>query len=313
MSNYPLVSIVAACYNHAVFVVECLDSIVGQSYPNLELVVLDDCSKDNSVAVIEAWIAQNQSKISCKITFIPHKKNQGVCKTLNEGLSHCSGKYYQLIACDDVMLPHKIEKQVDLFEQSDESLAVVYTDALMIDENSVVRHPSFSEYWKFDKVPKHTFKEILIQNTIIAPTVLIRSTVLDDIGMYDESICFEDWDMWLRIATKYQFKRMDEALAKYRHFSTSFSQGKKYRKPLLIDSIALLEKHRGISKEIDALINEAQRPRITELIENNDARLGHLWKKLKYEKSAYSLFLFLCSLVGIDQEKAHRIKGRLKQ
>jgi glycosyltransferase involved in cell wall biosynthesis len=310
MSNKePLVSIVAACFNHSQFLEETLNSIVNQSYSNIEVVITDDGSTDNSVVLIKDWMAKN----TIKCTLIANEKNEGICKTFNKGLEKCNGKYFQVIACDDVMLVDKIEKQVAAFENSAEEIAVIYTDAQVIDENSILVQPSFSNYWKFPENASTSFEGLLKQNTIIAPSVLVRRSTMLEMKGFDESLCYEDWDMWLRLAKKYQFLKLDEPLVQYRNFSTSMSQGKTYRIAMTKDSIRLLEKHRGISTEIDALIDEAQRPYITALIENNDATKALLWKKLKYEKTPYSFFMFSCALVGLDQEKAHAIKNRFKK
>ena len=305
----PLVSIVAACYNHSRFLEETLDSIANQSYSNLELIVTDDGSTDDSVAIIQKWMARNT--IPC--TLIANPKNEGICKTFNKGLAACHGKYFQVIACDDVMLVDKIERQVALFENSGEKVGVVYTDAQVIDESSQIIDASFYDFWKLPKDININLKGLIKQNTIIAPSVLVKRAFLLEVGGFDENLCYEDWDMWLRLARKYDFVKLDQPLVQYRNFSASMSQGSTYRVAIAKDSVKLLEKCKGISKEIDTLIQEAQRPFITALIEHNDATTGELWKKVLYEKSAYSVFIWGCSFIGIDQKKAHEIKNKIKK
>lgn len=308
-NKVPLVSIVAACFNHSRFLEETLDSIANQRYSNIELIVTDDGSTDNSIAVIKEWMARNT--IEC--TLIANEKNEGICKTFNKGLAKCKGKYFQVIACDDVMLVDKIEKQVTAFENSAETVGVIYTDAEVIDEDSQILHTSFDTFWKFPKEATATLEGLIKQNTIIAPSVLVKRAFIIEEGGFDENLCYEDWDMWLRLTQKYAFVKLENPLVQYRHFSTSMSQGNTYRSAIAKDSIKLLEKHKGISEEMDALIKEAQRPYITALIENNDATTGVLWKKVKHEKSVYSIFMWGCSLVGIDQNKAHGIKNKIKK
>jgi len=305
----PLVSIVAACFNHGRFLEETLDSIANQSYSNLELIVTDDGSTDNSVALIKQWMARN----TMKCTLIANPKNEGICKTFNKGLAACKGKYFQVIACDDVMLVDKIKTQVAAFENSAENVGVIYTDAQVIDEDSQLINVSFDAFWSFPKEATATLEGLIKQNTIIAPSVLVKRSFVVDLGGFDENLCYEDWDMWLRLAQKYVFIKLERPLVQYRHFSTSMSQGSTYRSLIAKDSIKLLERHKGLSEKVDRLIQEAQRPCITALIEHNDATTAILWKKLKYEKSIYSLFMWGCSLVGIDQNKAHVIKNKLKK
>src|SRR6478672_5840202 len=110
MVDGPLVSVIALCYNHSRFVVECLESIRTQTYQPLHIILIDDQSKDNSVALIEEWIGTHH--VTC--TFIKHTTNKGICKSLNEGLSLARGKYISIIATDDVWLPEKLEHQVPI-------------------------------------------------------------------------------------------------------------------------------------------------------------------------------------------------------
>ena len=307
----PLVSIVAACFNHVEFVVETLDSIRLQTYENIELIITDDCSNDNSVAVIREWIARYN--VSC--TFIVNEQNEGICKTFNKGLASCTGKYFQVIACDDVMVGHKIEKQVYFLEASTDNLAMVHTDAIIIDNNSQVLPELFHNYNKIkeERYKSNDFERLIQLNHVIAPSCLIRRSAMDAIGgHYDESLSYEDWDLWLCLARKFKFLEIKEPLVKYRRVDGSFSHNGKWDILMAESSIKLLDKHRGISKEINRMIDESQREHLEILITNNKATRKHLWVKLRHERTLYSLFLFLCLSIGIDQDKAHFIKSKLK-
>ena len=110
--QYPLVSAIVLNYNHARFVIDCLDTVKAQDYPNLEIIVNDDASKDDSVALIEAWLA----KTNIPHQFIKNKTNQGVCRSLNNTLKIARGKYVSGIAADDVWLPGKLRTKVEMLE-----------------------------------------------------------------------------------------------------------------------------------------------------------------------------------------------------
>ena len=132
MNNQPLVSIVACCYNHEKYIEETLDSIISQTYGNIEIIIIDDFSTDQSVKKINMWIEENK----CKCLFIKNTENLGVVKTLNKALKKCNGKYFSLIACDDIFLKKKIENQIKIFENLSEEFVAIYSDAYTIDENS---------------------------------------------------------------------------------------------------------------------------------------------------------------------------------
>ena len=119
--EFPLVSIIAACYNHALFVVEALDSIKNQTYPNIQLIVTNDASTDKSKKLIESWISQQEFAVH----LISNETNKGVCYTFNKALKQVKGQYFQVISCDDVMLLNKIQQQVDFLESASEEFAMV--------------------------------------------------------------------------------------------------------------------------------------------------------------------------------------------
>jgi glycosyltransferase involved in cell wall biosynthesis len=219
----PLVTMIVLCYNQARFVVETLDSVKDQTYKHTELVIIDDCSSDDSVAVITRWLRENPD---LRCTFIPHQKNQGICKSLNEALSITSGKYISIIASDDIWLPDKIERQVAIMESQRDSVGVLYSDALVIEENGQLLPKSYTEtYLKLPEMPQgHVLDNLLQRNFVPGPTALIRRTCYDKVGFYDESLPWEDWDMWLRVASCYLFIYSKRLSAKYRIHPNSLTR-----------------------------------------------------------------------------------------
>ena len=121
----PLVSIVIPCYNHSQFVQETIQSIIDQDYENIELIIIDDGSKDNSVEVIQEMIP------ACEERFVRfefrYRPNKGLCATLNEALEWCEGEYFSPLASDDIALPHKTSFLLKKHQQYD--AAVVFGSA----------------------------------------------------------------------------------------------------------------------------------------------------------------------------------------
>jgi glycosyltransferase involved in cell wall biosynthesis len=219
VDTLPLVTVIAVCYNHSRFALESLESIRHQTYQNIQLIIIDDCSTDDSVAVIQNWMAAHQ----VESTFIAHAENKGVCATLNECLAHARGKYVSLIATDDVWVLDKIENQVRQMEELPEDVAVLYSDAWQMDESGALLPEMFIEsHRSFTSAPEgHIFSVLLESNFIPAMTTLIRKSCLDKVGLYDESLCYEDWDMWLRLARHFNFSFSTSVAAKYRIVSSS--------------------------------------------------------------------------------------------
>jgi glycosyltransferase involved in cell wall biosynthesis len=219
LENYPLVTVFVGCYNQSRFVEECLDSVKHQTYPNLQVIIFDDCSKDNSVAVIDAWLERHRLRWQ----FISHTKNVGICASLNEVLRLARGKYVSVVAADDVWLPDKASRQVEIMEQMPTDVGVLYSDAFQIDENGTILPQTFIEaHRKFVVPPEGFLFDVLWEgNFIPVITTLIRHDCFTQVGTYDEDLCFEDWDMWMRISRRFRFAYDEIPAAKYRVVSTS--------------------------------------------------------------------------------------------
>ncbi len=196
--NGPLVTVIAVCYNHGRFVPESLESIRRQTYRRIELIIADDCSTDDSVQRIVAWV--NEHDVECQLLL--HDRNLGLCRTLNEALSIAKGKYVAMLATDDMWVPEKIARQVARMEGLPESVAVLYSDARVIDEYGHVLPGRFLERFELPDMPQgNIFPFLLREWSFILPmTTLIRRSSLDEVGPYDETLVFEDLDMWLRLA-----------------------------------------------------------------------------------------------------------------
>lgn len=236
--DQPLVSILCGCYNQSKFILESLVSINNQTYKNYEIIIWDDASTDNSVNIIENWIAKNTNKA---ITFIKHEKNVGICKSLNECFNVSKGKYIQMLALDDVLLPHKLEKHVEMLENSSKKDALVFSDAYLIDDSSTSYQNNFISfhYHYLSLKSGNYFDKLVRRNFIPAMSVLLKREVIGDVGYWDENLNFEDHDMWLRIAKKYDFLFDEKISVKYRMHENNSHKKIDFVKPIFY----LLSKH----------------------------------------------------------------------
>ena len=234
MAN-PLVSTIVLSYNQSRFVLETLESVKAQTYKATQLIIVDDCSSDDSIAIIDRWLQEN--RIHC--AFIRHQENQGICKSVNDALAVANGKYISIVASDDVWLLDKIARQVEIMEPQPDYVGVLYSDALQMDENGHVLPGTFiSTFWKLPEMPQGQVLNRLLQgNFIPGLTTLIRRSCYDKVGLYDENLPWEDWDMWMRIARHYSFLYSPIPSAKYRHHEKSLSHSDPVR--MLKDSLRI--------------------------------------------------------------------------
>ncbi|MBN3518689.1 glycosyltransferase [Algoriphagus lutimaris] len=223
VKHTPLVSIIAIAYNHEEFLEEALDSIIAQTYPEIEIVLVDACSKDQSVSKINAWIARNPD---VKVKTIFQSSTKKITENANDALELVEGEYYQVLSCDDVLLPHKIKDQVNLFQQSDNQLGVVYCDAEKIDRESKSMHlPTFFQernWTSASQLPSGMIFPILLMDYFIcAPTVLVKKELALKVGGYNPESMMEDLDLFLKMAQNYSFKGILQVGVKYRILETS--------------------------------------------------------------------------------------------
>ena len=217
-----LVSVICISYNHAPFIQEALNSVFGQTYPNLELIILDDASKDESQKIIEGLIQERTN-----ITFYPHPKNEGYTRTFNEGLKYAKGEFIVDFALDDIMLPDFIEKSVSRLTKLGGNYGVSFSNAQYInvqsevvgDHNAILRKKGL-----IDQIPEgDIFEMILKRYFICTPTMVIRKVVFDRMGGYDEALAYEDFDFWVRSSRQFKYAYIDEVLVQKRKLETSMS------------------------------------------------------------------------------------------
>jgi len=215
MTDNPLVSILCLCYNQEKFVKESLESIKAQTYKNFEIIICDDFSHDQSVEVIESWMSENTD---LKIKFVKHSQNIGITKTLNELFKISQGKYIQILALDDTLVKDKLERHVAMLENSSDEYALVFSDAHLMNNNSKLYQNKFiARHYSYLSLESQNYYEMLLsKNFIPAMSVLMkRKNIIEENG-WDESLPFEDYDMWLRLSKNYSFLFDDVITCSYR-------------------------------------------------------------------------------------------------
>jgi len=311
MISNPLVSTIVLSYNQSRFVVETLESIRAQTYKATQSIIVDDCSSDDSVAIIDRWL--HDHGIHC--TFVRHQENKGICKSLNEALSVANGKYISMVASDDVWLPDKLERQVEIMESQPVSVGVLYSDAFQMDDHGHALPDMFIEaHRKLAEMPQGLILDTLLAgNFIPAMTTLIRRSCYAEVGLYDESLPWEDWDMWLRLAREYSFVYSPTPSAKYRIHNNSLSHSKRACILKGVFSVCLKQFSLGS-------LDERQKQRLIrsmldcseELKGMNDAESSDiLWRLLQTTGNRRALVMYRCRRLVSYKERANKFRSRL--
>jgi len=219
----PLVTVICLCYNHQDYVITSLQSVLSQTYANIQLIVIDDASSDHSTDRIEEFLLEHS-----EIEFIKHDENIGNCRSFNQGLSIAKGEYIIDLAADDVLLSERITQGIETFEQLGSDYGINFTDAEYINSsgNFIKSHYQRGATGQLiDKIPQgDVFKEVLQTYFICSPTTMIRKVVFDQLKGYDESLAYEDFDLWVRASRSSKFCYTDQILVQKRVLSKSHGQ-----------------------------------------------------------------------------------------
>jgi glycosyltransferase involved in cell wall biosynthesis len=208
MSDLPLVSIIVPCYNHEKYVEQCIESIVNQTYKNIQLIVIDDGSKDKSPEILRQLQKKYGFILECQ-------KNIGLACTLNRGIKEfAQGKYVTFCASDDYWCTTKLEKQI-CFMEANPDTPMCYGKMYAIKDNkNIDKH--YSSKINENLKGGFIFKEILTQKFHPPVSYLCRKDVFSQIGYYPEGCLAEDFYMNCTISEHYKIGYIDDYLAYYR-------------------------------------------------------------------------------------------------
>ncbi|MGI2109501.1 glycosyltransferase family 2 protein [Shewanella frigidimarina] len=209
VDDLPKVSVIIPCYNHDKYIKKAILSVLNQSYSNIELIVIDDGSKDNSVKIIEGI----NTLYNNKFIFIK-QSNIGLSSTLNKALHIASGKYFTTCASDDLLHESKIEKQITFFK-SNPSYKICFSKAGIINENGdycVKETKSLSTF----NTNNDMFNDILTFKYHPPVSFMFQKDILFENGIYEDNCFAEDFYMNLKLSKGYSFGYIAEELYYYR-------------------------------------------------------------------------------------------------
>lgn len=200
----PLVSIVIPVWNQEKYVAEAIESVLTQTYPNLELIVVDDGSTDKTPDIVKGY--------GDRLTYI-RQKNKGAATALNVGTRKAKGELVGWLSSDDVYFKNKIGEQVKYFENYPQ-VSLVYTDFQMIDGQGKITQVVKSPYYQ-DR--KEFIKQMILGNFVNGSSILAKKRELLKAGLFDPKMKYHaDGDMWFRILKNGDFGHVDKVLLKYR-------------------------------------------------------------------------------------------------
>lgn len=209
-----LVSVILPSYNHELFIDECINSVLQQTFQDFEIIITDDASTDGTVAKIEKYKDP-------RIKLFRHSANQGASVASNNCLIHSQGRYIAMMSSDDVWMPEKLEVQVEYLSSHCDT-AAVFGKVIWIDEKSEpITDPNFPFYNVFEVNNRSRFEWLnfffYYGNCLCHPSSLIRRECYEEVGWLNQAMAnLPDFDLWVRLCMKYDIYVLDQKLIKFR-------------------------------------------------------------------------------------------------
>lgn len=271
-----LVTVIIPAYNHEKYIADCIESIIKQDYKNIELIIINDGSIDSTANKILKYEGECNKRFQ-NFIFID-RVNEGVVKTINEGINLSKGEYVCFIASDDMMIDGRIKKQVEFMKEKNSNISC--GNSLLIEGNTKTNIPVINDSLKEKYCKKTQFYNLIINYFISSPTVMMKKCLIDKMGFYDEKFKIEDWPYYVKVAEKYSIDFIDDYLCYYRIHDNNTQTNKKlmfieekrilkyffitYKVPLRVKRMAIGEfylrnKNRHISKSgriMDVIVSQ---------------------------------------------------------
>lgn len=248
----PVVSTIIPLYNGSRFIRDAVRTALGQTYPSIEVIVVDDGSQDDSASIVASEFPAAR---------LIRQENAGVSAARNAGVNAAQGEYVAFLDQDDYWLPNKIERQMKAIAQ-DPKIGLVHSEVTHFDEVRQMAVERFNQV-RSDLLVGSCYDRLLLGNAIFNCSVLVRRDVVVQAGLFDGDICgntVQDYDLWLRCARLTKFAYCSEHLAVYRLHP---EQGMWNVKESHSQLIQMLERHTGRAEEVDS---PALRSRFSELL-----------------------------------------------
>ena len=213
----PTASIVIPTYNRGKVLGRAIESVANQTFKDFEIIIVDDCSTDETKKLIDEFEDP-------RITYIKHKNNRGGAAARNTGIKAARGDFIAFQDSDAEWMPDKLEKQMNVFLSAKDDVNVVYTAFLWIKDNHKSYIPAKGQAHKEGDV----LHQLLKRNFVDTATAVVRKKCFDKVGLFDEGLPrYQDWDLFIRLARHYHFKFVDEPLVISHFMADSISADNK--------------------------------------------------------------------------------------
>ena len=224
-----MVSVIVISYNSSAYILETLESIRTQTYRNIELIICDDCSKDNTTDIAKSWLNKNAARFVSSQLLVA-RSNGGIPANCNRGYNVASGDYVKLIAADDVLLDHCLTDSIKMMVYTGAEFLYAHVEVINSKSETVLmRKSKFHEF--FYKLSLEKRLEVYCRNTMFlnTPTWVLKKELIDRLGGFDESyFLLEDTVLLIKcLQAKANIVFLDKEMVRYRVHEESSTHAKR--------------------------------------------------------------------------------------
>lgn len=239
-----LVSVLVVTYNSDEYIYETLESIKAQTYKNIELVLTDDGSSDNTIEIAQKWMDDNHERfVRTRIITVPN--NTGVSANYNRGIKECMGLWIKNVDGDDLIMPTCIEDNIDCIKNHPE-IEVLFSDMIIFkgDQNNIIGKFSDSDFKGFFELSaQDQFLRLIQRNVLPSVPLFIKTTVIKKYPYNEKYMGVEDFPMWVTLTHNgHKAFYMNKVTALYRKGDSVTSSHKRLYSPFYMDSMELFYK-----------------------------------------------------------------------
>ena len=309
----PLVSVVIPTYDRPEYLERAVRSVAEQTYPAIELVVVDDCSPVPAAETLNGIDTNEISKVNC----IRHDENRGANAARNSGIRHATGEFVAFLDDDDRWLPGKVSRQVRRFESGSSDLGVVTVGSRIVNEDG-------AQIGSVQPDLEGNVLGSLLRGAVVGTfsLLMVRSSTISRAGLPDESFpSWQDREWNLRLAQHCSFSSIDEILVE-RRVGADRRISDDYERKRDISYPRLLEKHRQVASRLGHLTERRFVATLTRTLAFSGLSNGYYRESIKYLLIALAYYpfdsktyLYLCVAVGgpITFKPAQRFKQKLSR
>lgn len=302
-NSLPLISIAMTTYNGELFIREQLDSIISQTYENLEIIICDDCSTDSTRDILNEY-----KIIDNRIKLFFNDVNLGFNENFNKAISLCNGDYIALSDQDDIWDSNKIQREYDVFKNN--KIDFVCSNSRMIDDNGLKMGYTMKEACKYNWIPyskNMLFRRLVFFNIVQGSTILASSKFLKSVPKCPADFPYYDWWYALYSCSLDGFYYYDECTLSYRQHSSNVTDNskKEFKEELSIKTLNV-ESYEKYCQGIDSFVNRIIL--ICNTIPFDEVQKKYIQKVIKYynglKTNTFYSFLFYaknCKIMFLDR------------